>query len=150
MDGLPVNQDFPHSVTIGRGYSPEELLISYRCPYCSSDFEGSALQQPAGVGGGTYCPNCQERVRLSFPYARLAVVLSVLIAFGALFAFQVRSVIWLILGTALLWIPISLFLNTYFARFKPPVLKAWKPRRRTFFERMYERDSTPDLFNKRR
>src|SRR5215831_19605084 len=58
----------------------EESLISYRCPYCSSDFAGSALLQPAGIGGGSFCPNCQERVRVSFPYARLAVVLSIVLA----------------------------------------------------------------------
>ena len=68
------------------------------------------------------------------------MALAIVLAFGGLIVFQVRSVIWLILGTALLWIPLSLFLNTYFARFKPPVLKAWKPRRRSFFEWLYDRD----------
>lgn len=79
-------------------------------------------------------------MRLSFPYGWHAVVLSIALAYGGLIVFHVRSVVWLIVGTALLCIPISLFLNTYFARFKPPVLKRWKPSRRSFFEWLYERD----------
>jgi len=75
-----------------------------------------------------------------FPYSRYAVALSLLLAFGILFAFGVRSAFWLLVGTGLLWIPVSLLLNASFARFGPPVLKKWKPRRRTFFEWLYERD----------
>lgn len=73
-------------------------------------------------------------MRVHFPYAWLAVALAVVIAFGSLIAFHVRSALWLGFGTALLWIPISVLLNAYLARFRPPALKEWTARRRTFFE----------------
>ena len=54
---------------------------------------------------------------------------------------KVTTVLWLVLGTVALWVPISLFLNIYSARFKPGDLKKWKDRRRkTFFEWLCERN----------
>jgi hypothetical protein len=122
-------------------------VLRYHCPYCEHDFDPGALQQPAGIGGGSYCPKCQERVRVSFPYAGIVAIVSLLLAVGLLLLRKVTSVIWFVVGTAVLWIPISLLLNAYSARFKPPTLKKWKERtsreertRRTFFEWLYERD----------
>lgn len=118
----------------------------YICPKCSEALEPAELQQPAGIGGGTYCPKCQERVYVSFPNSKLIAVLSLLLALGALLLLRVTSVLWLVAGTLVLWVPISLFLNFYSTRFKRPVLRKWKPRkrkprkRRTFFEWLYERD----------
>jgi hypothetical protein len=115
--------------------------LTYDCPFCAHHFAAADLQQPAGATGGTYCPKCQERVRISFPYAGRVVAASLFLAAGILWAFQVRSLVWLATGTALLWVPISLFLNVYMARFKPPTLKKWKERtHKTFFEWLYERD----------
>jgi hypothetical protein len=94
-----------------------------------------------------HCPHCEQQLaaadlqRLSFPYAGLVEITSVFLAAGILFALKVRSIVGLVVGFALLWIPISLFLLVCSARFKPPTLKKWKERtHKTFFEWLYERD----------
>lgn len=116
-------------------------LLTYHCPHCEHQFAAAELQRTAGTSGGTYCPKCQERVRRSFPCAGIVAITSVFLAAGILFALQVRSIVGLVVGTALLWIPISLFLLVYSARFKPPTLKKWKERRhKTFFAWLYEGD----------
>lgn len=113
----------------------------YSCPYCSEGLNPVELQQPVGIGGGTYCPKCQQRVYVSFPYAKLVAVLSLFLVCGILFLIGVRSILWLVTGTVVLWVPVSLFLNFYSTTFKRPLLRKWKPRmRRTFFEWLYERD----------
>ncbi len=64
-----------------------------------------------------------------------------LLAVEILIILKVTSVLWLVLATAAWWVPISLFLNVYSARFKPPTLKKRKDRtRKTVFEWLYERD----------
>jgi len=70
----------------------------------------------------------------------LVAAVSFLLALGCVLAFHVQSVLWIAVGTAVLWVPISLFLNVYSTRFAAPTLKKWRPRRRTFFEWLYERD----------
>jgi hypothetical protein len=79
-------------------------------------------------------------------------IASLIIALGILALVGIRSTIGLVIGSALLWIPISMFLNVAIMRRKGVVLRAWnprKPRRRTFFEWLYERDSAPELFDKK-
>jgi hypothetical protein len=44
----------------------------YVCPACGEALEPAELQQPAGIGGGTYCPKCGERVYVSSPYPKLS------------------------------------------------------------------------------
>jgi len=41
-------------------------------------------------------------------------------------------------------------LNFALMRVKPLTLKKWKPRRRTFFEWLYDRDAPPEMFDKPR
>lgn len=96
-----------------------------------------------------YCPKCQARVYVSSPYPKLVAVLSLLLAVGALLLMRVTSVIWLVAGTLVLWVPISMSLNLYTLQFKRSTLKKWQPRkRRTFFEWLYERDKPPEMFDK--
>jgi hypothetical protein len=98
--------------------------------------------------GGSFCPHCHERFAISGPSKAVAIA-SLIIALGILLLVGVRSIIGLVLGSALLWVPISLFLNVATVRKKGVILRKWKPRRRTFFEWLYERDSTPELFDKK-
>ena len=98
--------------------------------------------------GGSFCPHCHERFAISGP-SKVVAIASLTIAVGILALVGVRSIIGLVLGSALLWVPVSLFLNAAAARRKGVVLRKWKPRRRTFFEWLYERDSTPELFDKK-
>jgi hypothetical protein len=69
------------------------------CPACGEAVEPAELQQPAGIGGGTYCPKCGERVYVSSPYPKLIAVLSLLLAVGILLLMRVTSVIWFAAGT---------------------------------------------------
>jgi hypothetical protein len=98
----------------------------FSCPTCGEPLEPVELQQPAGIGGGTYCPKCHERVYLSFGYRKLTAIFSLALAIGLLKLVQVASVAWFIAGTVVLWVPITVVLNIYSARFKQPVLKKWK------------------------
>jgi hypothetical protein len=127
-----------------------EELKMYTCPICLTDLNAGDLQQPAGIGGGTYCPKCGERVYFSFPYGRIVAILSIVLATGTLLCLQIRSWLWLVMGTAILSIPYSLFLNAHSARFKSAVLKKWKPGPRTLFEWLYDREKPGDLFDKKR
>ena|ERR1700731_876913 len=123
----------------------------YVCPACGESLQSAELQQPAGIGGGTYCPKCRERVYVSYPYPKLVSVLSLLLAVGTLLLTRVSSVIWFVAGTLVLWVPISLFLNLCSTQFKRSTLKKWQPRKRlTFFEWLYERDQirAPEMFDK--
>lgn len=86
---------------------------------------------------------------MSFPHTRLVFLVSFLLAIGVLFFFHVRSIFWTPIGAALLAIPISLYLNVWSSRFKRATFKKWQPRRRTFFEWLYERDKAPEMFDKK-
>jgi hypothetical protein len=97
---------------------------------------------------GSFCPHCHERFAISGPSKTVATA-SLIIALGILALTEVRSIVGLVLGSALLWIPISMFLNVATVRRKGIALRRWKPRRRTFFEWLYDRDSTPELFDKK-
>ena len=124
--------------------------MTYTCPICKQIFNTSELQQPAGIGGGTYCPKCQGQAYVSFPYWWIVAVASFLLAVGTLYLIHVRSILWFIVGTIVLWVPYSLFLNIYSTRFKNSTLKKWKPRRRSFFEWLYERDVPKNLIGRQR
>ena len=93
-------------------------------------------------------PAHHQRFAISGPSKAVAIA-SLIIALGILALVGIRSTIGLVVGSALLWIPISMFLNVAIMRRKGVVLRIWKPRRRTFFEWLYERDSTPELFDKK-
>jgi len=113
----------------------------FNCPTCGEPLDPVDLLRPAGLGGGTLCPKCLDRVVVSFPYSKIVVVISLVLAIGAMLVMRVRSVPWFLVGTVVLWVPISLWLNVYSTRFKNPVLKKWEPRKRkTFFEWLHERD----------
>jgi len=122
--------------------------MTYNCPYCQKDFGVTELQMPAGASAGAYCPRCGERVRVFYPYFRMVAIISLLIAIGTLAVLHVRSIIGFVVGTILIWIPVSLYLKLMSARYRPPILKRWKERRKTFFEWLHDRDSPKDLFNK--
>ena len=94
-----------------------------RCPICNKEIDSTALRMEWGPGGGFRCPFCQEPVRISQPYRGLNAVLSLLIALGILITLGVRTIGTLLFLSALIWIPVSLFLNAAASRIKPPTLK---------------------------
>jgi hypothetical protein len=98
--------------------------------------------------GGSFCPLCKERFSISGPSEAVAIA-SLIVALGILVVVGVRSIIGLVVGSALLWVPVSLVLNLAAVRRRGVALRKWKPRKRTFFEWLYERDSTPELFDKK-
>jgi hypothetical protein len=119
-----------------------------QCPTCGNSFDLAERERPGGVTGGSFCPRCHQRFVISGPSKAVAIA-SLIIAAGILALVGIRSTIGLVVGSVLLWIPISMFLNVAIMRRKGVILRTWKPRRRTFFEWLYERDSTPELFDKK-
>lgn len=77
-----------------------------------------------GPGGGFRCPSCKGAVRVSQPYRVLSATLSALIGAGILILSGVHFSGTFLLLTALIWVPISLLLNTVASRVKQPELKA--------------------------
>src|SRR5271168_4413238 len=114
----------------------------YPCPYCEHSLQQIDLEQPAGLTGGMYCPKCHGRVYLTTGLGKYVAAASFAIGFTLLWLFHVRSIATLIIGTVVLALPISLFLNFESARFRPVTLRKWREREsRTFFEWLYERNS---------
>lgn len=124
--------------------------MTFKCPYCEKEFGATELRQPAGAARGSYCPYCQQRVRVFFPYGGLAAVASLLVAIGVLVLFHVTSISLAMIGLVVIWVPLSLYMKFASVRYGPPILKPWKERRRTFFEWLYDRNSPRDIFDKRR
>ncbi len=87
------------------------------------------------------------------PYGKHAAIIAVFVAWGILAVLRVRSILGFAIGTILIWIPLSMYLNALFFRYKPPILKKWEPRKqrhiRSFFEWLYERDKPPEMFDKK-
>ena len=103
--------------------------------------------------GGSFCPQCHGRFALPGLSKTVALV-SLIIALGTLALAGVRSIVGLVVGAALLSVPISLFFYVARMRRKGVVLGKWeprqqKPRRRTFFEWLYERSQirAPTMFD---
>jgi DNA-directed RNA polymerase subunit RPC12/RpoP len=77
--------------------------MSYKCPICGYEFDAAALRSPTGITGGSYCPNCEGRVRIFFPCARFVAVCSFLIALGVLRILHVHTILTYIVGSILIW-----------------------------------------------
>jgi uncharacterized paraquat-inducible protein A len=120
----------------------------YHCPFCEEALDLPDLQLRWGLGGGSYCPKCQQQVYLSSPYSKRIAVLSLLLVVALLWILQVTSIFWFVAGTVALWVPISLLLNAYSTGFTSSTLKKRKPRIRTFFEWLYDREKPPEIFGK--
>jgi hypothetical protein len=118
------------------------------CPTCGTSFDLADRERPGGLTGGSYCPHCHEQFSLPGPSVPVAIG-SLLLSLGALAAIGVRSVLGLVVGSMLLWVPISLFWNASEMGRKGVVLRKWKPlMRRTFSDWLYERNKPPELFDK--
>lgn len=125
--------------------------MAYACPICGAKVELTELQKPAGVTGGLYCPACQARVYFAPPFRLIVSFVSMFLAAGIASLLHIASIFWFVLASALIWIPVSLLLNAWSTSIRPGALKVWKPRRnKTFFEWLYDRDSAPPLFDKKR
>src|SRR6266568_7129488 len=103
----------------------ETVLL--KCPICGNPVDPASLKTAWGTGGGFECPVCKKLVRYTNPYGRIVAVISLLLAVGILKLAGVHSVTGFVVGSILLWIPISLFLNRASVRIKAPTLKPWKP-----------------------
>src|SRR5690349_21818462 len=94
-----------------------------RCPICNNEIDSTALRMEWGPGGGFRCPSCEGAVRVSQPYLAFSAILSLLITIGTLILIGVRFSGTFLLLTAIIWIPVSLFLNMVASRFKRPTLR---------------------------
>ena len=95
----------------------------FRCPVCNRDFDSAALRMEWGPGGGFRCPLCNEPVRVAQPYRAGIAVVSLLIVSGTLTLIGVRTIVTFVILTAVLWVPVSLFLNMAASRIKAPRLQ---------------------------
>ena len=79
--------------------------------------------------------------------------MAVLVAWGILAVFRVRSILGFAIGTAVLWIPLSMYFNALLFRHKPPFLEKWEPHKqhhfKSLFEWRHERDRPLSLFDKK-
>lgn len=110
------------------------------CPTCGRSFDLAERETPGGFGAGSYCPHCHEQFSIPGPNKTIAAS-SLILALGILVLVGVRSALGLVVGSVLLWVPISLFWNVSEIRRKGVVLRKWKPLlRRTFSDWLSERD----------
>ena len=123
-------------------------MMLVQCPTCGSSFDLAARERPAGHEGGSFCPQCHAQFAMPGISKGIALV-SLIIALGTLALAGVRSIVGLVVGAALLWVPISLYFYVAGMRRNGVVIRKWKPRRRTFFEWLYERDQirAPKMFD---
>lgn len=121
-----------------------------KCPICGSLLTMATLRVEPGTGGAVRCPNCQELLQFSKPYSKFVAILSLLISIGVLALIRVQTLLGFAIGIPLIWIPLSLLMNVASLRIKPPTLQKHKAPPRSFFQWLYDRDTLPDLFDKRR
>jgi len=119
-------------------------MMLVQCPTCGNSFDLAARERPGGMTGGSFCPQCHGRFAMP-GLSKTITLVSLIIALGTLALAGVRSIVGLVVGAALLWVPISLFFYVARMRRKGVVIGKWeprqqKPRRRTFFEWLYERN----------
>ena len=128
--------------------------MTLRCPLCDGSVDTFELQRLPGTAGGLECPRCGKALRFYQPYLVLRTAISVSISAAILWIAGVRNVPILLVGTFILWIPISLVLNASFVRFIPLTLAPYKPRNRirskTLVELANERNATIELFEKKK
>src|SRR5258708_5663645 len=118
------------------------MLVQW--PTCGNSFDLAARERPSGMTGGSLCPQCHERFAIPGP-SKTVTIVSLIIALGTLVSAGVHSIVGMVVGAAFLWVPISLFFYVARMRRKGFVIRKWKPRQhkprhRTFFEWLYERD----------
>jgi hypothetical protein len=115
--------------------------------------ETSELQRLPGTAGGLECPRCGKVLRFYQPYLVLRTAISVSISAGILWIAGVRNIPIFLVGTFILWIPVSLVLNAYLVHAIPLVLVPYKPQNRirskSLVELANERNATIELFEKK-
>jgi len=92
--------------------------------------EASDLRRIDGTGGGYECPACKKMVRFSQPHALFRRAISLLLLTIVLLLVGVRSTIILVMGSVLLWIPMSMAVNMYCVYAMPLGLTPWRERGR--------------------
>jgi hypothetical protein len=111
-----------------------------QCPTCGISFDLAERETPGGFGAGSYCPHCHEQFSIPGPSKTVAIA-SLFLALGILALVGIRSALGLVVGSLLLWVPISFFWNLSEMSRKGAVLRKWKPLlRRTFSDWLSERD----------
>jgi hypothetical protein len=92
MDGLRFSGPERIKSAIMPPVSEEIWNKTFNRPTCSEPLDPPDLLQPAGIGGGTLCPKCLDRVVFSLPYSKIVAVVSFVLAIGAMLIMRVRSV----------------------------------------------------------
>ena len=119
------------------------------CPLCGKSVETANFKITRKAHGGFECPECKGLLQFSQPHAvfrrSLAVALSALL----LVVFGVHRVIFVLLGSLILWPFMQLAVNGYCFRTMTTSLKPLTPKFTKF--RLDDRDDGPiQLFDRRR
>jgi hypothetical protein len=123
--------------------------MNFRCPYCNASYLPPALKQPGGIGGGTYCPECQGRVVLTNGLGGVSLVVSFLLCGALTYMYVNHSAIAVVLGSLILGIPCWMVLVSISLRFKPASLKKYKElKKRNRFFSCVDHSEPPNLFKR--
>lgn len=94
------------------------------CPLCHAAVNSKEIQLSQG---GFYCPHCQGGLTYSLRHPILRRT-AALIGSGLILAgFGVRSILFLFLGSILLWPFVQIIANVFHAYVTSPGLKPWTP-----------------------
>ena len=121
-----------------------------RCPICGENISTRDLRRRDGVKDGRECPNCGQLVQFSQPYPIFRWGAALLASGLVLWLTGVRSTVWFLIGSVLLWLPMSLVVNGAAVHVMSLELKPWKARAVKRWEPR-PRDNGPlDLFGSQR
>jgi hypothetical protein len=93
-----------------------------KCPFCGSILPNRQYK----AGTPSICPGCSERLRLARWYLHLTSASALALTLVVCFLFGLRG-LWLIVATVLLWFPIDVVWNHFFARVFPPRFERHPP-----------------------
>jgi uncharacterized paraquat-inducible protein A len=120
------------------------MAMTLKCPHCRNGIDAAELRRQSGTGGGYECPACKQMVRFAQPHAIFRRAVSLLLAAIVLMICGVRNPLMLVIGSILLWVPMSIAVNMYCVYAMPVGLRPWKQRGRKPFD-----EGPPELFNNR-
>ena len=100
------------------------------CPSCNAHFDRSELKKVEGKLG-LFCPSCNEHLAMFVPNKGRNFLISLAIAVSILVIVHVTSVFWFMMGSILISLLISSWMDIATLQKSPPVLKKWKERRKS-------------------
>ena len=108
------------------------------CRHCHGRVSVSELRRPRS-GAYRECPLCNGTVCYVQPHAVFRRSTALLLSIIVLMIAGVRNPVTLVIGSVLLWVPMSFAFNMYCVYVMPLGLKPWKPRGKNPFDSVVPR-----------